>query len=153
MRIAIIGAGISGIAAARAAQKKNVAFDIYENASYLGGIWHFDEAPDRTSVYYNLFCNTSKQMMSFSDLPFEDDIPDMPYHTQVDRYLNDYVYHYGIRDHIRFEDPVVTVRKVNDCWELVSQSHQATYDAVLIANGHHSVKNIPEVDGEFKSGC
>ena len=149
MRIAIIGAGISGIAAARAAQKKNVAFDIYENASYLGGIWHFDEAPDRTSVYYNLFCNTSKQMMSFSDLPFEDDIPDMPYHTQVDRYLNDYVYHYGIRDHIRFEDPVVTVRKVNDCWELVSQSHQATYDAVLIANGHHSAKNIPEVDGEF----
>ena len=149
MNIAIIGAGISGIAAARAAQNKDVAFDIYESAPHLGGIWHFDEAPDRTSVYYNLFCNTTKQMMSFSDLPFEDDIPDMPYHSQVDRYLNDYVDNFGIRGHIRFEDSVVTLHKVDKRWELVSQSQQATYDAVFIANGHHSAKNIPDVDGEF----
>ncbi|NNC99539.1 MAG: NAD(P)-binding domain-containing protein, partial [Gammaproteobacteria bacterium] len=149
VKVAIIGAGISGIAAARAAINKGVAFDMYESAAHIGGIWHFDEAPDRTSVYYNLFCNTTKQMMSYSDFPFEDDIPDMPYHTQIDRYLNDYVDRHSIRDHIRFEDPVTTLRKVNNRWELSSQGHQATYDAVLVANGHHSARSIPKVEGEF----
>ena len=149
MNIAVIGAGISGIAAARAAQNKNIAFDVYESTPNLGGIWRFDEATDRTTVYYNLFCNTTKQMMSFSDLPFADEIPDMPYHTQVDRYLNDYVDHFSLREHIRFEDPVVDVRKVDGRWEVTSQSQQATYDAVFVANGHHSVPNIPAVDGEF----
>lgn len=149
MKVAIIGAGISGIAAARAAMSRDVAFDVYETAAHVGGIWHFDEAPDRTSVYYNLFCNTTKQMMSFSDLPFEDDIPDMPYHTQIDRYLNDYVDRHGIRQHIRFEDPVTSVRKINGRWELESRGHQETYDAVFVANGHHSVRNLPEVEGEF----
>ncbi len=149
MKVAIIGAGVSGIAAARAAMKKDVEFDIYESTAHVGGIWHFNEAPDRTSVYYNLFCNTTKQMMAFSDLPFEDDIPDMPYHSQIDRYLNDYVDRYGIRDKIRFEDPVTSVRKVDNHWELTSQSHQATYQAVFVANGHHSARNIPEVAGEF----
>ena len=149
MKVAIIGAGVSGIAAGRAAMSKGVAYDIYESTADVGGIWHFDEAPDRTSVYYNLFCNTTKQMMSFSDLPFEDDIPDMPYHSQIDRYLNDYVDRYSIREHIRFKDPVTSVRKINDRWEVSSQSHQATYHAVLIANGHHSARSIPKVEGEF----
>jgi len=149
LKIAIIGAGISGLAAARAAQKKDIAFDIYESTPHLGGIWHFDEAPDRTSVYRNLFCNTTKQMMSFSDLDFADDVPDMPYHTQVDQYLNDYADHFGIRDHIRFEDPVVSVRKVDGRWALESEGQQGTYGAVFVANGHHSVTNIPEVPGEF----
>jgi thioredoxin reductase len=149
MKIAIIGAGVSGIAAARAAMNKGVEFDIYESAAHLGGIWHFDEAPDRTSVYYNLFCNTTKQMMSFSDFPFEDDIPDMPYHTQIDKYLNDYVDRFGIREHIRFQDPVVDVRKVGNAWELSSRNQQATYDAVFVANGHHSARNLPRLEGEF----
>ncbi|MEM9173872.1 MAG: NAD(P)-binding domain-containing protein [Myxococcota bacterium] len=149
MKVAIIGAGISGIAAARAAMNKGVAFDLFESAAHLGGIWHFDDAPDRTSVYYNLFCNTTKQMMSFSDVAFEDDIPDMPYHTQVDRYLNDYVDQFGLREHIRFEDPVTEVRKVDGAWEVASRTHRETYDAVFVANGHHSARNMPEVPGEF----
>ena len=46
MKVAIIGAGCSGLASARYCLEKSLECDVYEQASYLGGIWNYNEEVD-----------------------------------------------------------------------------------------------------------
>jgi cation diffusion facilitator CzcD-associated flavoprotein CzcO len=49
-RVAIVGAGVSGIAVARALRNADIEFTIFEKASEAGGTW-------RDNVYPGLKCD------------------------------------------------------------------------------------------------
>jgi dimethylaniline monooxygenase (N-oxide forming) len=143
---AIIGAGSSGIAAAKALHERGLTFDCYEASDRVGGNWVFANKNGMSAAYRDLYINTSRDRMQFSDFPMPASYPDFPHHTQIAAYFEDYVEHFGFRDRIRFETAIAKAQQRPDgTWEL-TDSHGETraYDMLVVANGHHWDQRWPE---------
>src|SRR6187397_3243991 len=66
---AVIGAGSSGIAAAKALHERGVPFTCFEASDRLGGNWVFANKNGMSAAYRQLFINTSRDRMEYSDFP------------------------------------------------------------------------------------
>ena len=106
----VIGAGSSGIAAAKALHERGIPFDCYEKSDRIGGNWVFGNKNGMSSAYRSLHINTSRERMEYSDYPMPHSYPDFPHHTQIATYFNDYVDHFGFRERIVFETGVKHAR-------------------------------------------
>ena len=152
-RVCVIGAGSSGIAGAKALHEHGIPFDVYEKSDRVGGNWVFGNPNGMSSAYRTLHINTSRERMEYSDFPMPKDFPDFPHHSHIARYFDDYVEHFGLREHIRFETGVENAARGEDgMWEVRLQDGSThEYDAVMVANGHHWNPRWPEprFPGEF----
>jgi dimethylaniline monooxygenase (N-oxide forming) len=144
--VALIGAGSSGIAVAKALHERGIPFDCYEKSDRVGGNWVFGNRNAMSSAYKSLHINTSRKRMEYSDYPMPADYPDFPHHSQIAAYFDAYVDHFGFRDKIRFETGVEHVQRAGDgVYELRTDTGEThRYDAVLVANGHHWDMRWPE---------
>jgi FlaA1/EpsC-like NDP-sugar epimerase len=61
-RVAVIGAGASGITAAKELMEAGLDVTILEMSGIVGGNWVFKEEDGHASVYRSTFINTSKQV-------------------------------------------------------------------------------------------
>ena len=77
-RVCLIGAGSSGIAAAKALFEAKVPFDCFETSDRVGGNWVFDNANGMSSAYEGLYINTSRERMAYSDFPMPRSISRLP---------------------------------------------------------------------------
>jgi len=138
-KVCIIGAGSSGIAACQVLHSRGIAFDCFEKGSGVGGNWRYDNDNGMSSAYRSLFINTSREMMEYASYPMPRDYPDYPHHTQIARYFDDYVDHFGFRELIRFRTEVTGVAPADGgAWRVeLDDGSSHLYDAVLVANGHH----------------
>jgi thioredoxin reductase len=144
--VAIIGAGSSGIAAAKALHEREIAFDCFEASDRIGGNWVFDNKNGMSAAYRDLHINTSRDKMAFSDFPMPRSCPDFPHHTDVAAYFEAYVEHFGFRDRIRFETAITRAEPCADVtWELTDERGvRRAYDMLIVANGHHWDARWPE---------
>ncbi|MCC9606923.1 NAD(P)-binding domain-containing protein [Blastopirellula sp. JC732] len=155
-RVCVIGAGSSGIVAAKSLQQQGVPFDCFELGSGVGGVWRYDNDSGLSPAYRSLHINTSRQRMCFSDFPMPADYPDFPHHSLILRYFENYVDHFDIRRNIRFRTRVESVRPLVDgCWEVTTRQGESPsittrYQAVIVANGHHWKPRWPNFAGEFR---
>jgi hypothetical protein len=139
----IIGAGSSGIAAAKTLRERGIPYDCFEIGSGIGGMWRYNNDNGRSSAYKSLHINTSRDTMAFSDFPLPRDWVPFPDHVHVLKYFESYVDHFGFRDTITFRTSVEKVEPVGDGnWDVTvigpdGQSRTNRYGAVLVANGHH----------------
>jgi dimethylaniline monooxygenase (N-oxide forming) len=141
-RACIIGAGSSGLAAAKALYLAGIPFDCFEKGSAIGGNWLYENPNGQSACYETLEINTSGARMAFSDFPMPKDYPPYARHDQVQAYFEAYVEHFGFRHTITFTTTVESVRPHREGGWLVRTTgpdgEQARrYDAVLVANGHH----------------
>jgi dimethylaniline monooxygenase (N-oxide forming) len=145
-RACIIGAGSSGIAAAKALKDRGIPYDCFEKSDRVGGNWVFGNKNGMSAAYRDLFINVSRERMQYADYPMPSSIPDFPHHTHIARYFEDYVDHFDLRESIAFETGVEHARRREDgVWELaLDTGEQRTYDALLVANGHHWSQRWPE---------
>ncbi len=151
-RVCVIGAGSSGIAAAKALYEARIPFDCFEMSSVVGGMWVFQNPNGLSGCYSTLEMNTSGPRMSYSDFPMPSYFRDYPMHWQVSEYFDRYVDHFGIRDTITFETKVERAERRDDgVWEVTISGAGADggtetreYDAVVVANGHHWNPRWPE---------
>ena len=143
---AIIGAGSSGIAMAKALYERGLPFDCYEASDRVGGNWVFANKNGMSAAYRDLYINTSRARMQYSDFPMPASYPDFPHHTQIAVYFEAYVDHFGFRDHIRFETTVMRAQQRADgTWRLTdSLGASRDYDMLVVANGHHWDPRWPE---------
>src|SRR3712207_5981613 len=143
---AVIGAGSSGIAAAKALHERGFDFDVFEKSDRIGGNWVFGNKNGMSAAYRYLHINTSRERMQYSDYPMPASYPVFPRHDQIAAYFDDYVDHFGFRDRIRFETGVARADRLPDgTWELATDTGETKrYDALLVANGHHWDKRWPE---------
>ena len=143
---AIIGAGSSGIAAAKALHERGVPFTCFEASDRVGGNWVFGNRNGMSAAYRQLFINTSRDRMEYSDYPMPKSYPDFPHHTQIAAYFDAYVDHFGFRDRIRFETKVSRAERLHGGgWELtLADGSVERFDALLVANGHHWDPRWPE---------
>ncbi|WP_113911989.1 NAD(P)-binding domain-containing protein [Roseovarius dicentrarchi] len=170
-RIAILGAGPSGLAQLRAFQSaKEKGEDIpeivcFEKQDDWGGLWNYtwrtgvDQygEPVHGSMYRYLWSNGPKEGLEFADYSFEEhfgkQIASYPPREVLFDYIKGRVEKAGVRDLIRFETVVRYVKKVGDKYEVtvchLPEDHVYTeeFDHVICATGHFSTPNVPEFDG------
>src|SRR5215208_1585719 len=144
--VCVIGAGSSGIAAAKALHERGFEFDCFEASDRVGGNWVFKNRNGMSSAYRSLHINTSRRRMEFSDFPMPATYPDFPHHTHIAEYFDAYVDHFGFRDRITFETLVERVeRRSGGGWDVTTdRCGTRSYDALIVANGHHWDPRWPE---------
>jgi thioredoxin reductase len=146
-RCAIIGAGSSGITAAKGLREKGLDVTVFEASDRLGGNWVFDNPNGMSAAYRGLHINTSRERMEFTDFPMPKSYPDFPHHTHIAAYFESYVDHFGIRPLIRFETTVTHAQRGpgGSGWTLtLGDGSTERFDALLVANGHHWDARWPE---------
>ena len=80
-QIALIGAGPSGLAAARNLQKLGVPFQGFEAHTDVGGLWNI--ANPRSTVYESAHLISSKRMTEFAEFPMRPEaVADYPSHKR-----------------------------------------------------------------------
>ncbi|MBU6364607.1 MAG: NAD(P)/FAD-dependent oxidoreductase [Gemmatimonadetes bacterium] len=155
LRIAVIGAGPSGIAAIKnlldAGFTDVTGFD--RNAA-VGGNWLFDPGSTHSSVFETTHIISSKTLSSYQDYPMPASYPDYPSHAQLAAYFQGYADRFGVTPRVRFGTEVRSAEPLpGDCWELrwtdAAGDHAATFDALVVANGHHWRPRMPEYPGHF----
>jgi hypothetical protein len=138
-QVCIIGAGASGISAAKTFKQHGISFDCFEKGSGIGGNWRYNNDNGLSSAYRSLHINTNRDVMSFSDFPLPKSLPLFPHHSQILRYFEDYVDHFGVRPHITFNTSVEEVKRLDDGrWQVTTDTGvQREYEYVVVSNGHH----------------
>jgi hypothetical protein len=151
-KVCIIGAGSSGIVAIKVLKSAGIDVDCYEKGTGIGGNWRYNNDNGLSSSYRSLHINTSKTMMAYSDYPMPAHYPHYPHHSEVLAYFEEYVEHFHLREHIRFNTSVTNVRKSENGYLVsLSSGEEICYSAVIVANGHHWNPRYPEPPfaGEF----
>lgn len=150
-RIAIIGAGPSGIAAAKrmlaAGLDRLVVFD---RNMEVGGNWIYNEAQSHSSVFETTHIISSKTWSQYEDFPMPTHYPDYPSHRQLLDYFQAYAKHFGILPYIRFGTSIQEARPSEEGWALrLATGEVEHFDYLLVANGHHWSPRIPHYEGTF----
>lgn len=155
-KVCIVGAGSSGITAAKILHEHNIPFDCFEKGSGIGGNWRYLNDNGMSAAYRSLHINTSRDKMAYSDYPMPTHYPDFPHHTQIMDYFESYIDHFGFRDTITFQTEVLHIepRVPEGGWAVKIRSHTGEeqirqYRAVLVANGHHWCPHLPTFPGNF----
>ena len=171
-RVAIIGAGPSGLAQLRAFQSaktngENIPDVVcYEKQDDWGGLWNYtwrtgvDEFGNQChgSMYRYLWSNGPKEGLEFADYTFEEHfgkpIASYPPRAVLFDYIKGRVEKAGVRDWIRFNTIVRDVRTRDDGkFDVTTRNEKTdtesteTFDHVIVASGHFSVPNVPEYPG------
>lgn len=135
-RVCVIGAGSSGIAMCRSLASRDIPFDCYERRDQIGGLWRYPAEGGGSCAYASLAANTSKTVMQYPSYPMPDEFPEYPHHAQVARYFDDYVDHFGLREHIQFGTEVTRVEPLGDAWAVtLGDGSIHRYRAVMVASG------------------
>ena len=151
---AVIGAGPTGLGAARNLARRGIDFVGFEIHSGVGGLWDIDSP--KSTMYESAHLISSKTTTSFDEFPMPDDVPDYPSHWDMRTYFNDYADNFDLRRFYRFETEVVRAEPSADgeVWSVTSRGKDGAevtedYAGIIIANGILSEPNIPEFEGEF----
>src|SRR6478735_5005814 len=106
---AIIGAGPSGLAAARALQKAGVEFIGFEKHSDVGGLWDINNP--HSTVYQSAHLISSKRMTEFAEFPMKDSVADYPSHRDLCGYFQDFATHFDLKKSYQFSADVTSVTR------------------------------------------
>jgi cation diffusion facilitator CzcD-associated flavoprotein CzcO len=148
----VIGAGISGLTTGKAFSDWGLPYTCFEASDDLGGNWYFGNPNGRSSAYQSLHIDTSRDGVSFRDMPMgPDEYPDYPHHTQIRGYLDRYAEAFSLRDSIRFETPVEHAeRKPEGGWSIrLGDGSTEEFDFLVVGNGHHWDPRFPDFPGTF----
>lgn len=134
----IVGAGASGLAAARAFRRQNIEFDCFEKGDRPGGMWVFNNTSGLSVAYRSLHLNSSRDRSGYQEYPMPKEFPDFPHHTKVADYLYQYAEHFELLPSITFKTSVLGADRSLSGWRVrLSTGESRDYDALIVATGHH----------------
>ncbi|MEM6464746.1 MAG: NAD(P)/FAD-dependent oxidoreductase [Pseudomonadota bacterium] len=141
--VAIIGAGVSGLAAAKTFREKGHQVSIIERSHDLGGVWE----PSRS--YPDVQTQSPKELYRYTDKAMPANYPEWPKGPQVHAYLDDYAKDHTLRDHIRFNATVTAMARRDDGqpgWtvEILQDGkiEKTDFDFVAVCTGQFSEKRV-----------
>lgn len=175
--VCVIGAGPSGLVAARELRKEGHKVVVLEQNHDVGGQWLYEPSVEgedplgkkpflkvHSSIYESLRLQSPRETMGFTDFPFlvkkGRDMRRFPSHRELLMYLKDFCDWFGLREMIRFNTRVNYVGMlnygacINDLkWVVRSLEKKSekvveeVFDAVVVANGHYSKPRLPSIKG------
>nr|CAB3467219.1 unnamed protein product [Digitaria exilis] len=128
--VCVVGAGMSGLAAARELRREGLAVTVVEQRGDIGGQWLYDPRTDtdtadplgatapvkvHSSMYASVRLISPRECMGFSDFQFVPrpgagrDARRFPGHREVYCYLKDFCAAFGLEDAVRLNTKVVRV--------------------------------------------
>jgi hypothetical protein len=146
MRIAIIGAGVAGLATAKVLTQAGHDVVVFDKTPDVGGVW------SRTRRYPGLTTQSPKAQYSLSDFPMPRDYPEWPNGEQVQAYLAGYTAHFGLDGALRLGTEVVSATPAADGgWTVDTRPSGTTasdaFDRLVVANGVFCEPAIPAFPG------
>ncbi|CAD7088006.1 unnamed protein product [Hermetia illucens] len=161
-RVAVIGAGMAGICAAKHALQNDMEPTVFEQASQLGGTWVYTDnvGKDRygldvhSSMYKGLRTNLPKEIMGFPDFPIPDRGKSYLPSREILEFLESYAANFKVKERIKFEHFVIRVRPVDNEWEIIVKDLPndrlctMKFDFVIVCNGHYNAPLIPTLPGQ-----
>jgi len=142
MRIAIVGAGASGIAAGVNLRKAGYRdFAIFEKAADIGGTW-------RDNTYPGVACDVPSHLYRFSFAPKADWSREYASGEEICRYLRQVAEDFGVMPHVRLGAELKSATFENGGWNLVSgDGPEGRFDAVISAMGVLHKEIYPDIPG------
>jgi cation diffusion facilitator CzcD-associated flavoprotein CzcO len=150
MRVAIIGAGVAGLATAKVLTQAGHEVVVFDKTPDVGGVW------SRTRRYPGLTTQSPKAQYSLSDFPMPKSYPEWPTGEQVQAYLARYTAYFGLDDALRLNTEVIAARPAGDGWILDTRdvggavggaATTAAFDRLVVANGVFCDPAIPAFPG------
>ncbi len=154
-RICVIGAGPSGITAAKNCLEAGLDVVVFEKNDKVGGNWVFNAKTGHSSVYENTHIISSKTLSEYEDFPMPADYADYPNHRQLQAYFESYARHFGVYDQIRFNHSVTHASRLPlgewqvDFTDAEGAAQREIFDVLMVSNGHHWDPKYPEFKGSF----
>lgn len=154
----VVGAGSSGLAAAKNLLQAGFDVDVVEREQDLGGNWNFAGSGSR--VYSGTHTISSKPFTQYPDFPMPDEYPDYPHHARVHAYLARYADHFGVTPRIARSTSVESCVPLEGGGWRVELARVAQDGAVggdievrevarlIVANGHNWHPKVPTYPGQ-----
>ena len=148
--VCVVGAGVSGLAAAKAFSARGHRVAIIEKSVDLGGVWE----PARS--YPDVQTQSPKDLYRYTDKPMPASYPEWPKGPQVHAYLADYAKSHGLDRMLRLNTAVIAMERRADRkpgWMLdVRQPDGSTrredFDFVAICTGQFNEPQRLNLPGE-----
>lgn len=147
-KIAIIGGGVSGLAAAKAFDERGHRVVGFERSHDFGGVWELSRS------YPDVQTQSPKDLYCYTDHPMPESYPEWPKGPQVHAYLHSYAEKHRLARLFQLNTNVVSIHqhKEGDGWlinlEAAGKPRTEHVDFVVVATGQFSDKNVVEFDGQ-----
>lgn len=165
-KVAVIGAGAAGLAAARIFQRHGFEkIKVLEQSTDIGGIWKYYKSDERP-MYRGLRTNLPKEIMAFREKPWlssssSSEQKSYVTHQQVYNYLKEYASDFDLEEkYINFGCSVTQLQIINDSIDESEKEEKLSpiklewttsqdvkkeecFDLVVICNGHYCVPSFP----------
>ncbi|MEP0710411.1 MAG: NAD(P)-binding domain-containing protein, partial [Algoriphagus sp.] len=156
-KIAVIGAGPSGITALKNLIDQGFNVVAFDRNSEVGGNWIYSEKESHSSVFETTHIISSKTLSQYADFTFDDFDPavsDYPSHDELRRYFQAYAKKFNLYQFIRFDTLVIHCEQIDEShWEITSEKggmrQKEIFTHLVVCNGHHWKPRYPEYTGEF----
>src|SRR3954463_6829847 len=139
--VAVIGAGVSGLAMGLRLRRAGYDFTIFEKASEVGGTW-------RDNRYPGLTIDVPSPLYTFAGHRHPGWRRWMPDQLETPHYHRAVATRTGLREHIRFDTEVVAATWTGDEWEVETAGGDSERFRVLVcATGFLHHPRIPALEG------
>ena len=132
MRIAIVGSGVSGIAAAKTLGRLGHVVTLFEKSEQVGGVWAVAYPGVHLQVMSELYC--------YPDFPWPFKHDEYPSAAEVLRYIHAAMAHFGVTARLRSEVRALTPNGTGWLVEVATPEGVVTepFDAVVVATGNYT---------------
>ena len=145
MRVAVIGAGLSGLLAGLRLKQAGIPFTIYEKSPEIGGTWYENTYPDcRVDVPSHIY-TYSFRAQDWTSYFCRQEV--------VRRYLVDFATAHGLFEYVQFETEITDAvwNEQDACWTLRFHAPDGdgseSFSAFVSAVGQLNRPTIPDIPG------
>jgi len=165
IKVAVIGGGAAGLAAARVLSRNGIQPVVFEKEVGGGGVWRYIPNSKTLPMYRGLRTNLPREIMAYREKPWGGAGKSYVTHNEVLDYLQAYKDDFDLDQYICYGSKVTQLTmlpqtksrvsmesepwpKIQLEWETNDDREQDVFDAVCVANGHFAIPSIPELSGK-----
>ncbi|MED7820092.1 MULTISPECIES: NAD(P)-binding domain-containing protein [unclassified Francisella] len=150
-KVAIIGAGASGLISAKVLLDKGFDVTVFEKTSNVAGVWNFSE--QEGALYKSLRTNLPKEIMVFENeqVSYKADKSFINYNN-VKTYLEANAKAWQVNKNVHLNCEVIKLEPIDKqsdqpAWQLAyikgHQRFEEKFDFIIVCNGHFNTPKIP----------
>jgi dimethylaniline monooxygenase (N-oxide forming) len=144
-KVAVVGAGPSGLVAARFLKSEGFDPVLFEQGEGLGGQWSGDV--QHSGIWPSMHTNTSRVLTQFSDLPHAPGLPAYPSNQDIRNYLGRYADQFDLVSRVRLKCAVREIARARRGWVVRHGDTEEVFEKVVVASGRFHQPWTPAVPG------